>query len=63
MESICVANGACMASRSSGFGFPMSSMTFSIWLSVDVPEKMAFPFIISPRIQPTLQMSTALEYL
>lgn len=49
-------------STSSWLGLPVSSNTLSIWFNVDVPGNMALPTIISPRMQPTLHISTALVY-
>lgn len=52
-----------MARMSSSSGMPRRSIIISTWFIVDVPGKIAFPRIISPRMQPMLHMSTALEYL
>lgn len=61
LSSTCWAREALIMSSSSCFGRPMSSIIFSIWFSVEVPEKMALPSIISPKMQPTLHISTDLE--
>ena len=43
-------------------GFPVSSNTLSIWFKVEVPGKIALPINISPKMQPTDHISTALVY-
>jgi len=40
----------------------MSYKILYIWFNVEFPGKIDFPFINSPKIQPTDHISTALEY-
>ena len=49
--------------RSSSDGFPVISMIFSSWLSVEVPGKSAEPVIISAKIHPRVQTSAAVVIL
>jgi hypothetical protein len=44
-------------------GLPSNCIIRSTWFNVLVPGKMAFPFIISPRIHPILHISTGFVYL
>lgn len=50
-------------SISSRVGLPSSSSILSTWLRVEFPGNIAFPRYISPKMQPTDHMSTALVYL
>ena len=50
-------------SISSRVGLPSSSSMRSTWLRVEFPGKIALPRYISPKIQPTDHISTALVYL
>lgn len=52
-----------MESISSRVGLPSNSSILSTWLRVEFPGKIAFPRYISPKIQPTDHISTALVYL
>ena len=59
---MCKDNGAWIDSMSELDGLPRSSIICSTWFRVEVPGKIAFPRIISPKMHPTLHMSTAFEY-
>lgn len=52
-----------MASISSAFGRPVTSMIRSNWFIVDVPGNMGLPPSNSPRMQPIDHISTPLVYL
>ncbi len=43
-------------------GFPISYKILSIWLRVELPGNIDFPFISYPKMQPTDHISTAFEY-
>lgn len=47
----------------SGIGCGIALIIFSIWFMVEVPGKSGLPSNISPRMQPTLHMSTPFVYL
>jgi len=51
-----------MLSISSFLGFPVNSRTLSIWFSVLTPGKILFPIMSSPKMHPTLHISTAFVY-
>ena len=61
VSSIVAAYSEILEISSSG-GLPVSSMIFSSWFIVDAPGKTGFAVSISPRMQPTAHMSTALVY-
>ena len=44
-------------------GLPSNSIILYIWFKVEVPGNIAFPVYISPKMQPTDHISTALVYL
>lgn len=52
------AKGDCIDSMSVGEGLPVTSNTRSNWFMVEVPGKMGFPLISSPKMQPHAHMST-----
>ena len=63
LSSIVCASGLLIDSTSSLLGLPVTYITRSNWLRVDVPGKTGLPSNNSAKIQPILHMSTPLVYL
>lgn len=61
LSSSVVANVELTASISCFEGWPITLMTFSIWFKVEVPGKIGFPIMSSPKMHPHDHMSTALD--
>ena len=60
LSSIVWASGLLMDSTSSTLGLPVTSMTLSSWLRVDVPGNTGFPRSNSAKMHPILHISTPL---